>query len=185
MGNLNHQAVSCPICAGSIVTETFEIEEFPVGDKEPVTASALVPVLTCSACSFAFTDARAEPLRHDAACSALGLLTPGEIRAVRSLYNMNRREFAAAFHIGHASLERWENRKLMIGGQSNFYVRALADPQVGLRLLGAAAAKKPIEAETAETNVIRVDFTALKSSPAKLLAAVDRQKRFSLQKAGR
>jgi hypothetical protein len=36
-------------------------------------------MMHCADCDFAFTDHRAEPIRHDAVCRQLGLLTADEI----------------------------------------------------------------------------------------------------------
>jgi len=171
----------CPLCSGS-AREIMQEERFPVGEGG-VEARAIVPLMVCDNGDFSWTDERAELIRYDAACVALGLLTPDEIRNIRARYGMNRREFAAAFKIGHASLERWENRKLLIGAQSDYYLRLLQDVSAGRRLLLSAAQRQ--SAAMNLSNVIEVNFRALSSQRVRLEAAMDRKDRFHLKTAVR
>ncbi|WP_133021508.1 hypothetical protein [Sphingomonas sp. PP-CE-1A-559] len=169
---------SCIMCGGDSFTESVESESFPFGaDEDIITVN--VPVNTCVECDFSFTDFRAEEIRHDAACEHQNLLTPDRIREIRAVYGMNRRDFAAAFRIGHASLERWENRKLFISGQSSFYLLALENKEVGLSLLSIA--NEPAKTKD-ESNVIHVDFSALSASSERYEKALKRRDLFSLKR---
>jgi len=169
---------SCIMCSGVSLVESVETENFPFGDDEFL-ISVDVPVVSCSDCGFSFTDSRAEAIRHDAACRHQGLLTPDRMREIRAVYDMDRRQFATAFKIGHASLERWENRKLFISGQSSYYLTALADKEVGLKLIASA---ETINVFPVQSNVIHIDFSALRSSSERFAKALERRELFSLKR---
>ena len=47
--------------------------------REAVELTAQVPVRTCNACGFQFTDDVAEEARHEVVCRHLGVMTPKEI----------------------------------------------------------------------------------------------------------
>jgi len=106
------ETVTCAMCGSSDV-KTHQIEdsfEYGNGDSR-VFLSALIPVHSCSECSFEFTDNKADELRHEAVCRHLGILTPREIRDVRK--NMSKAEFSRQTGIGEASLGRWERGFLL------------------------------------------------------------------------
>jgi len=125
----------CPVCGSTDLSENLEQQTFPAGPEGSEDISALVPMMHCAACDFAFTDHRAEAIRHDAICRHSGLLTPEEIRHIREdIYGMSRKAFAEAFKFGEASLERWENRKLFQNPQADVLLRLLADQQIGQRV---------------------------------------------------
>ncbi len=178
---------ACAICASSCCVESIEREEFPVGEAGKI-AVAYVPIVTCTECGFSFSDHRAEPIRHDAACAALGLLNPTEIKEVRALYDLNRTDFATTFKISRASLERWENRKLMISEQSSMYLRALQDPAVGHRLANPEVnieyATHEAVLQDAGQNVIRVNFRSLSRSTERMSRALRKQQLFALSRVG-
>ena len=147
----------CPACAGStsdiIVREKVPVDEFGAFFEVEV------PVVTCAACGFQFTDQRAEELRHEAACRHEGLLTPSEIREIRRAVNMTRVEFDAAFGIPPASMERWENGRLLQNRSMDSLLRALQNPATATRI--DRRAKTLVETGCAE-NVLK--FPALASS---------------------
>jgi len=104
----------CPMCGGKNVHTTIEVEKFVYGaGPEAVELTARVPVRTCNACGFQFTDDVAEEVRHDAVCRHLGVMTPKEVARIRKAYGMSRAVFARLTRIGEASLTRWENGLLI------------------------------------------------------------------------
>jgi DNA-binding transcriptional regulator YiaG len=110
-----------------------------------------VPVVRCDSCGFQFTDQRAERLRHEGACRHEGLLTPAEIKEIRAGLQMTRSEFDAAFGIPPASMERWENGRLLQNRSMDSLLRALTNPITAARL--DRRTKKL--AEVVEDNVVK------------------------------
>jgi len=104
----------CPNCGSDHFKETEREQRFLYGTPDnAATLVAKVPVNTCLACGFEFTDERAEDARNEAVCRHLGLLTPTQITALRKAYDMSRSEFAELAKVGTASLARWESGLLL------------------------------------------------------------------------
>jgi putative zinc finger/helix-turn-helix YgiT family protein len=130
--NLSLQS-SCPSCDGALLSETI-ITEKVAWDEDGTFFEVDVPVIGCDECGFKFTDSRAEKLRHDAACKFEGLLIPAEIAGIRSALGMTRAQFDAAFGIPPASMERWENSRLIQSRSMDSLLRALRNPATAARL---------------------------------------------------
>lgn len=108
------ERLDCPMCGGNDVRTTIAVEKFVYGDgPEAVELTAQVPVRTCNACGFQFTDDVAEEARHEVVCRHLGVMTPKEISRIRKAYGMSRAVFSRLTRIGEASLGRWENGLLI------------------------------------------------------------------------
>jgi putative zinc finger/helix-turn-helix YgiT family protein len=106
--------LQCPSCGKSSLSTVLETTNIIHGSGKDATEIPVeLPVRTCSECGFQFTDEEAEDIRHDAVCRHLGLMTPGEIVALRKRYDMSRAEFAELTRFGEASLARWETGQLM------------------------------------------------------------------------
>lgn len=163
-----NKATLCGLCGSQSVSETWRQQTFPYGDDPVVELHARVPLMTCEACGFEFTDERAAAIRHDEACRHQGLVTSREVRHVREkLYNMTRKEFERIFGVSEASLERWENRKLFPSKQASTLFRVLADKSVGQRLIAEAnalTARATLAVERTEDIAVR--FRSLTDSPA-------------------
>jgi putative zinc finger/helix-turn-helix YgiT family protein len=100
----------CPECGSAELSEAVKKQEFAYGLGESQRLiSALMPVISCAACGYEFTDERAEAARHDAICRHLGVLPPLEIIAIREANSLTRAEFAQVSGVGIASLQRWES----------------------------------------------------------------------------
>ena len=159
-----------------MITETHLLGE--KGDSYQVD----VPLVTCLDCGLAFTDFRAEQLRHVAACRHLGLFTPGEVKALRDSLGMSRREFDEAFGIPPASMERWENGRLMQNRSMNTLLKALSNPATAARL--DRRTTLPIR-QVRSDNVIRGRFAALEATaPVDQADALARSENFRLRKFG-
>src|SRR5258707_15626406 len=90
----------CPSCGSTGTQTSQENEQFVYGEKgHSVELSAQIPVRTCLSCGFQFTDSEAEVAHHEAVCRHLGVLTPGEILALRARYGLSRSVFAELTHI--------------------------------------------------------------------------------------
>jgi DNA-binding transcriptional regulator YiaG len=175
---------SCPNCEDQ-VRETFVTEQIPLDDDDPDSFfEAEVPVLTCTVCGYAFTDHRAEVIRHAAFCAARDMLSPSEIRALRERLGMTRKEMHDAFGIPPASLDRWEHGRLIQNTSMNTLLRALEDADTAARLdrrpkPGAATTESAGAA--ADNNVIYVNFPALQAQRGSLEEAQRRQAKFGLR----
>ena len=97
---------TCPLCGNAGITTLWKPDVFDYGTVE---LTADVPVRRCDACDFDYLDDEAERLKHAAICRHLGVLSPEEIRRIRTRLDMTRTEFARITGIGEASLNRWEN----------------------------------------------------------------------------
>jgi putative zinc finger/helix-turn-helix YgiT family protein len=157
--------------------ETTVSERVPIGEHGDYFVVE-VPIIHCLECGVRFRDHRAEKLRHAAACRHEGLLTPEEIRSIRESLGMTRKAFAEAFRIPPASMERWENGKLMQNGSSDMLLRALQLPGVATALDKRVKVTPRADA----SNVIYVNFAALAArSPAEQRDAIRRSKAFDLR----
>ena len=106
--------IECPQCDSTDVKQREEHETFRYGSTdEAVELEATVTVLRCQDCGLEYTDDTAEDSRHEAVCRHLGVLTPREMRALRSKLGLSRMDFSQLTGIGSASLARWENGNLI------------------------------------------------------------------------
>lgn len=148
---------TCPSCAGATV-ESLVLERVPMDDIGTV-FEVEVPIIGCGACGLSFTDERAERLRHEAACRFEGLLTSKEVQEIRLSLDMSRAEFGEAFGIPSASMERWENGRLLQNRSMDTLLRALGHPSTACRL---DRRKKGVSSPS-EGNVIRFPTLAISS----------------------
>lgn len=163
------------------MTESMEQETFPFGDDAtPITV--IVPVLSCSACQFIYTDARAERIRHSAICQHQGLLSPERIKEIRvDIYGMSRKEFETAFGPSQASMERWENGKLFQGEVADGLLRALEDTSVAARINRETARSRAASKEPCGSNVVWGTFPSLSKDKDHLDDAIRRETTFDLR----
>jgi len=102
-------ALDCPSCGRDGVKTTLEEETFGYGvEPNAVSLSCTIPVRTCTACGYRFTDAAAEERRHEAVCRHLQVMTPAEVMQLRKRYGLSRADFGRLTRIGEASVARWE-----------------------------------------------------------------------------
>jgi DNA-binding transcriptional regulator YiaG len=154
----------------------MELETFPYG-QDGVGLSVTVPVMTCGSCGFSYSDARAEKLRHAAVCAHEGLLNPAEIKSIRDGLGMSRELFSEAFGIPRASMERWENGKLIQNTSLDTLLRALADKSTATRL----DRRSITSARSVGHEARAVRFRTLGSDPQKFSAIQHRADLFKLR----
>ncbi|MGH7173755.1 MAG: type II toxin-antitoxin system MqsA family antitoxin [Gemmataceae bacterium] len=127
----------CPVCGAGklhrrVVTERFTYD----GDRGPILVEAKgVPIQVCDACGETFTGPEAARIRHHAICSALGLLSPEEIKALREHLGKTQQEFAELTGIGEATISRWERGRLLQNRANDNFLRLIAGNPVNLKLL--------------------------------------------------
>lgn len=134
---------ACPNCGSTETSSRMESQVFEYGagtDAAMLTAS--VPQITCATCGFVFTDFRAEEARHDAVCLHVGVLSPRQIRAIRSSYEMGQSEFADLTGIGRASMGRWESGQLIQNRSTDNLLFLLSFPENLNKLRRRAGAKE-------------------------------------------
>jgi DNA-binding transcriptional regulator YiaG len=167
----------CPRCGSNSVTTTIERDTFVYGTgADAAELSALVPVHTCSACRFEYTDAVAEESRHEAVCQHLGILAPRQIVGVRKYYRMTRAEFAGLTRFGEASLARWENGSILQNPANDQFLYLLQFPDNVQRLRERATGKATAVAE--QPKVAERKFAAINIEQKRLEA-----KSFALNKS--
>jgi putative zinc finger/helix-turn-helix YgiT family protein len=119
--------VRCGQCGSEHLTKSTQNDVFTYGNGPgAIELSVPVPVFSCRECSFSFTTDAAESLRHEAVCRHLGVLTPSEVREIRSRVHFTRERFAALTGLGTASLARWETGELIQSAAHDKYLRLLA-----------------------------------------------------------
>ncbi|RKG48045.1 hypothetical protein D7X30_41150 [Corallococcus sp. AB011P] len=122
---------SCAACGEPSLIQIQTKQQFPYGlEAEQVLLSAEVPAWHCSSCDFEFTDGDAEELRHEAVCRHLGLLSPREIREIRSNHQMTQSEFAEETGFGEASIKRWELGLNLQNKSADKYLRLLRERRI-------------------------------------------------------
>lgn len=119
------EKLSCPQCEGDVVTKMHkDTVSFGAGNSK-IEPSVVYPVRECKACQYQFLDYEAEKIKHEALCRHIGVLTPEEIRAIRTRQGMSQASFAQLTGLGEATLSRWENGILIQTHANDRYLRLL------------------------------------------------------------
>ena len=99
----------CPECGKTNVSTSMEDYTFDYGSGDgKVELTAVVPVRVCNDCGCKYMDYLADEAQHEAVCKYKKVLSPSQIRSLRSLYNFSQSEFANISKLGEATLSRWE-----------------------------------------------------------------------------
>lgn len=128
----------CPNCGHAplrdeTITDRFEYR--PDGE-EPLTIEVSdVPAEVCPKCGEKYLGPAAARLQHTAVCRALGLLTPGEIQAIRERLGPTQAEFARLTGIGEATISRWERGRILPNRAMDRYLRLLDGNDANATLL--------------------------------------------------
>lgn len=127
----NSTSAMCDSCGELALQQTHVVQSFPYRkENEEVQLTAEVPAWQCTNCGFEFTDGDAEELRHEAVCRYLGVLSPREIRELRSNYRLTQSEFAQLTGFGEASIKRWETGLNIQNKAADKLLRLLRDRRV-------------------------------------------------------
>ena len=145
----------CPACEASGVRAASQTQRFTYGvGKSAVDVEADVPVWTCRACGFEFTDGAAEEIRHDAVCRRLGRLTPRDIVEIRKRCGLSRSDVEELTGLGIASLQRWESGELIQNASSDRLMRILGGPN-GVEMLRLVCGSAPLAERFADKTASR------------------------------
>ncbi len=129
-GSSRNEKTQCPMCDHDDVQTCIEENTFTYGiGPKAVKLTAFVPVLTCYACGFRYTDEIGEEIQHKAVCDHLGVMTPKEITDLRKRYGLSQKDFARLTKIGEASLARWEKGELIQNAANDNLLRLLISPK--------------------------------------------------------
>lgn len=121
----------CAACGSADISRTVVSEEMQYGaGPKPIRLHVQVPVYRCRTCGSEFSDGNAEDVRHAAVCRYLGVLTPMEIREIRSRLGMSRQRFADITRLGVATLARWESGEVIQNGALDTYLRLISKPDI-------------------------------------------------------
>lgn len=121
---------TCAECEGSTIRIEWVDDPFTFGSgADAVELTARVPVRICESCGSEFLDDDAYEIRQEAVSKHLGRLTPAQILAVRTQYNLTRAAFADATGLGEATLGRWERGVLTPTVAYDNYLKLLMERQ--------------------------------------------------------
>lgn len=163
-------------CKEAAIHDVTITQRVAVGEDEYIEVD--VPAVNCEACNVRYVDHRAEELIRDAVCRHRQLLTPSEVKAVRLALGMTRTDFAEAYGVAPASMERWENGRLTQSASANTLLVALGNVALAHRL---DRRKKTTSTQT-DGNVIHAAFGDLCSKPDHEQEEIlKRQRDFSLR----
>lgn len=142
----NSAPALCDSCGELSLHQTCVVQSFPYRKEgEEVQLTAEVPAWRCTNCGFEFTDGDAEEVRHEAVCRYLGVLSPREVRELRSNYRLTQSEFAQLTGFGEASIKRWETGLNIQNKAADKLLRLLRDRRIYEML------RAPDKASAAET----------------------------------
>ncbi len=127
--------LNCPLCGKSNIKTVLTPYTFDYGSGDTVAElSVEIPVRRCDACDIDFLDHEGERIKHEAICQHFGVLTPNEIRLIRTKCSDTRTKFSEVTGLGAASLNRWENGLSIQNHANDRYLRLLKDPAIMRRL---------------------------------------------------
>src|SRR5260370_37311876 len=127
----NNRERPCEQCEDGVARLSLETQRFPYGDeRDQVILEALVPVWTCNACGFQYTEGDAEIIRHEAVCRHLRRLSPKQLRDIREKYGLSQQEWAEVTGFGSASIKRWETGNWIQTEAADRFLRLLVDGDV-------------------------------------------------------
>ena len=161
--------LACPHCGAPRITTVLQSQQFPYGaGPHSVTLEATVPVRTCSACGFTFTDREGEEVRHEAVCRHLKVMAPRRIRQLRELHRYSQAAFAEVTRLGEATLSRWERGIIIQNAAYDSYLYLLGFPENLQRLIvRARTLERRSDAEpTARFRSLQVNDELLRRSTA-------------------
>lgn len=174
-GDVNgHSEGLCPQCRSPLIHDELK-QEIELGDGE--TIFARVPIIRCEQCNLTYSAESFEEVRDAAIRVHQGLLGSAEIATIRKRLGYSRREFADAFGVPPASMERWENGRLIQSRSMDTLLRAIMIPSVATildrRKFGSSFVRE-------EGNVIQ--FRSLKERPNELARAREKSDNFDLRR---
>lgn len=118
----------CPDCDKEMVDKR-DIHSFRYGAGDSaIDISVEVPMKHCAECELSFLEAEGQELAHEALCRRLAVLSPRQIREIRSKFRMSREEFATTTGLGEATLGRWERGEGIQSQANDLYLRILQQP---------------------------------------------------------
>src|SRR5687768_8169161 len=91
----------CPNCGSDALGAESHVVSFKFrsGGRD-YNVNADTPMSTCKACGESFVGFAGETAQHDAICRAMGRMTPGEIKSLRSKLSLSRKDFSTLTGIG-------------------------------------------------------------------------------------
>lgn len=170
----------CIACGSSDVSTRTVQEEFEYGaGSNPIRIRVRVPVHRCATCESEYSDADAEDIRHEAVCRYLGVLTPDEVRAIRSKLGLSRQRFADVTRIGVATLARWESGEVIQNAAMDAYLRLVARADI-YHLLESGRLSDSRSTQVSANIQDRPSRFPTLASTGGLLVEVERARQFSL-----
>lgn len=141
----NAKKTICPECAGGPLVEKHGDYETVYLDREERSHRLVVPNLTwleCGSCGEIVLDDAAMTTVEGARRQALGLLSPQEIRDLRTRLGRTQAGMSELLGIGEKTYCRWESGSYMQSEASDRYLRLLIAEQRNVELLEDIARSK-------------------------------------------
>jgi putative zinc finger/helix-turn-helix YgiT family protein len=155
----------CPECKReSLIRRTGEYETTYI-DHDGRSKGLRVPDVTwleCSNCGEAILDDRAMASIEAARRSAVGLLTPNEIREFRAQLHRTQKAMSVLLGIGEKTYCRWESGSYVQSEASDRYLRLLMADRSNVDLLQEIANGKSRPAPAEPLEELRRTFSAIK-----------------------
>jgi len=126
LGIDENEVKCCPDCGATEVRVGAEPWSFHYTHGSAVELNVVIPIWTCGACEFTYTDGHGEAIEDEARRQFLRRrLLPREIRSIRESYGMSRAQFATITSFGETSIKRWENGTLVQNASADRFLRLL------------------------------------------------------------
>ncbi len=156
------KALTCPECKkGNLIEKKDDYETLYVdrdGRSQPLRVAG-VAWLECDSCGEAVLDDRAMSIIEAARRTALGLLSPQEIRAFRLRLRKTQAAMSELLGIGEKTYCRWESGSYMQSEAFDRYLRLLIADDGNLRLLQEIANAKQAPEPVGRLGEVRVVFS--------------------------
>jgi putative zinc finger/helix-turn-helix YgiT family protein len=132
----------CPVCGRADLEPRTRSERFNYEDGSRIVevVAENVPVEVCPACGETYSGPIAWAIRDEAICRALGVLTPSELRDVRSSLRLSLAELADLLGLDEATLSAWETGRAIPNRTADRLLRLLAAQPETARFLSALPA---------------------------------------------
>ncbi|HKI32379.1 MAG TPA: type II TA system antitoxin MqsA family protein [Gemmataceae bacterium] len=132
----------CPVCGRAEVEPRTRTERFTYEDGPRVVevVAENVPVEVCPACGETYSGPAAWSIRDEAICRALGLLTPSQLRELRTGLRLSLAELAGLVGLEERTLAEWESGRAIPNRTADRLLRLLAAQPETIRFLSGLPA---------------------------------------------
>ncbi|MBW8015229.1 MAG: hypothetical protein FVQ82_03510 [Planctomycetes bacterium] len=151
MRKAEENILTCPACEEKKVKTELRDYIFDYGSgKDAVELQTQVPVRVCASCKCEYMDFEADEACHEAICQYKKVMTPNQIKALRSLHSYTQGEFSKITRLGEATLSRWERGAIIQNGAYDNYLYLLGFNENIEKLLNKTSVSPALRQDGAE-----------------------------------